>query len=310
MKLGLVTDSLAAYPLEKAAAICRNLGLEQVELGCGNWSPAPHVDLKTLTADSAARSRLLDALAENGLAISALNCSGNPLFPGEKGERDRAVAADTFLLAEQLGLDTVVMMSGLPGGCPEDRTPTWIVTSWPPETEEILRYQWKAAVPVWKGLAARARDHGVRHIALEFHGWQLVYNVETLRRLQNEVGGDLLGVNLDPSHPFWMGADPIEVAKALADCIYHVHIKDVRLEPAAGQNTLLDTKGVLEYASRSWNFVTPGSGHGADWWRAFLRTLRESGYDGALSIEQEDYTIPLEEALKKAVSLLRQVLPA
>ena len=310
MKLGLVTDSLAAYPLEKAAAICRNLGLEQVELGCGNWSPAPHVDLKTLTADSAARSRLLDALAESGLAISALNCSGNPLFPGEKGERDRAVAADTFLLAEQLGLDTVVMMSGLPGGCPEDRTPTWIVTSWPPETEEILRYQWKAAVPVWKGLAARARDHGVRHIALEFHGWQLVYNVETLRRLQNEVGGDLLGVNLDPSHLFWMGADPIEVAKALADCIYHVHIKDVRLEPAAGQNTLLDTKGVLEYASRSWNFVTPGSGHGADWWRGFLETLRSCGYDGALSIEQEDYTIPLEEALKKAVSLLRQVLPA
>ena len=310
MKLGLVTDSLAAYPLERAAAICRELGLEQVELGCGNWSPAPHVDLKQLTADAGARRRLLDILAENGLAISALNCSGNPLFPGEKGERDRAVAADTFLLAEQLGLDTVVMMSGLPGGCPEDRTPTWIVTSWPPETEEILRYQWQAAAPVWRGLAARARDHGVRHIALEFHGWQLVYNVETLRRLQSEVGGDLLGVNLDPSHLFWMGADPLEVAKALADCIYHVHIKDVRLEPAAGQNTLLDTKGVLEYASRSWNFVTPGSGHGADWWRAFLRTLRECGYDGALSIEQEDYTIPLEEALKKAVSLLRQVLPS
>ena len=310
MKLGLVTDSLAAYPLERAAAICRELGLEQVELGCGNWSPAPHVDLKQLTADAGARRRLLDILAENGLAISALNCSGNPLFPGEKGERDRAVAADTFLLAEQLGLDTVVMMSGLPGGCPEDRTPTWIVTSWPPETEEILRYQWQAAVPVWRGLAARARDHGVRHIALEFHGWQLVYNVETLRRLQSEVGGDLLGVNLDPSHLFWMGADPLEVAKALADCIYHVHIKDVRLEPSAGQNTLLDTKGVLEYASRSWNFVTPGSGHGADWWRAFLRTLRECGYDGALSIEQEDYTIPLEEALKKAVALLRQVRPS
>ena len=310
MKLGLVTDSLAAYPLERAAAICRELGLEQVELGCGNWSPAPHVDLKQLTADAGARRRLLDILAENGLAISALNCSGNPLFPGEKGERDRAVAADTFLLAEQLGLDTVVMMSGLPGGCPEDRTPTWIVTSWPPETEEILWYQWQAAVPVWRDLAARARDHGGRHIALEFHGWQLVYNVETLRRLQSEVGGDLLGVNLDPSHLFWMGADPLEVAKALADCIYHVHIKDVRLEPSAGQNTLLDTKGVLEYASRSWNFVTPGSGHGADWWRAFLRTLRECGYDGALSIEQEDYTIPLEEALKKAVALLRQVLPS
>ena len=310
MKLGLVTDSLAAYPLEKAAAICRNLGLEQVELGSGNWSPAPHVDLKQLTADSGARRRLLDTLAENGLSISALNCSGNPLFPGEKGARDRAVAADTFRLAGQLGVETVVMMSGLPGGCPEDHTPTWIVTSWPPETEEILRYQWETAVPVWRDLAAQARDCGVRRIALEFHGWQLVYSAETLRRLQSEAGGDMLGVNLDPSHLFWMGADPIEVAKALADCIYHVHIKDVRLEKAAGQNSLLDTKGVLEFASRSWNFVTPGRGHDAAWWRRFLETLRDCGYDGPLSIEQEDYTIPLEEALDQAAALLRQVLPA
>ena len=140
MKLGLVTDCLADRSLEEAAAVCRRLGLEQVELGCGNWSPAPHVDLEKLTADAGARHRLLDTLADNGLTVSALNCSGNPLFPGEKGARDRAVAEGTFLLAEQLGLDTVVMMSGLPGGSPEDRTPTWIVTSWPPETEEILRY--------------------------------------------------------------------------------------------------------------------------------------------------------------------------
>ena len=238
MKLGLVTDSLAAYSLPEAAAICRRLGLEQVELGCGNWSPAPHTDLKTLTADGSARHRLLDTLGENGLTISALNCSGNPLFPGEKGARDRAVAADTFRLAGQLGVDTVVMMSGLPGGCPEDRTPTWIVTSWPPETEEILRYQWETAVPV--------------------------------RRLQDAVGSELLGVNLDPSHLFWMGADPVEMARALADRIFHVHIKDVRLEKSAARNTLLDTKGVLEYGTRSWNFVTPGSGHGADWWQTFL----------------------------------------
>ena len=47
MKLGLVTDSLADRSLAEAAAVCRGLGLEQVELGCGNWSPAPHVDLKT-----------------------------------------------------------------------------------------------------------------------------------------------------------------------------------------------------------------------------------------------------------------------
>ena len=308
MKLGMVTDSLADLTLAEAAKVCHGLGLEQVELGCGNWSPAPHVNLDALTADAGERRRLTDTLAEQGLEISVLNCSGNPLFPGEKGERDRAVAEKTFTLAEQLGLKNVVMMSGLPGGCPEDRTPTWIVTSWPPETEEILRYQWETAVPVWRELTALAADRGVKRIALEFHGWQLVYSAETFRRLQDAVGSELLGVNLDPSHLFWMGADPVEMARALADRIFHVHIKDVRLEKSAARNTLLDTKGVLEYGTRSWNFVTPGSGHGADWWRTFLAALREGGYDGAVSIEQEDYTVPLETALEQAVSVLRQAM--
>ena len=305
MRLSIKTCTLD-MPFEAMLDFCVAQGVQAVEIGTGNWSGAPHIDLDELLGSETARQRWMDQLRRRNIALCALNCSGNPLA----FQKDWEVTEKTFRLAKLLGVEKIVMMSGLPGGCPEDRTPTWIVTSWPPETEEILRYQWKAAVPVWKALAARARDHGVKRIALEFHGWQLVYNVETLRRLRSEVGDDILGVNLDPSHLFWMGADPVEVARALADCIYHVHIKDVRLEPAAGQNTLLDTKGVLEFASRSWNFVTPGTGHDAAWWRRFLETLRDCGYDGALSIEQEDYTIPLEEALQKAVSLLRQALPA
>ena len=39
MKLGLVTDCLADRSLEEAAAVCRRLGLEQVELGCGQLVP-------------------------------------------------------------------------------------------------------------------------------------------------------------------------------------------------------------------------------------------------------------------------------
>ena len=293
MKLGLVTDSLADRSLAEAAAVCRGLGLEQVELGCGNWSPAPHVDLKRLTADAGARHRLLDTLGENGLTISALNCSGNPLFPGEKGAGDRAVAEGTFLLAEQLGVETVVMMSGLPGGCPEDRTPTWIVTSWPPETEEILHYQWKAAVPVWKALAARARDHGVKRIALEFHGWQLVYNVETLRRLRSEVGDDILGVNLDPSHLFWMGADPVEVARALADCIYHVHIKDISRTLENGRIYCPIGQGILPVEST-------------------VRWLEGRGYQGFYSLEWEKSALEgqgvgFEEQLDSFVSFMRGV---
>lgn len=307
MKLGLVTDCLADQTLEEAAQICQGLGLEQVELGCGNWSPAPHIDLDALVSDAGKRKALMNTLSAHNLTISALNCSGNPLFPGEKGERDRAVMKKTFLLAEHLGLKTVVMMSGLPGGCPGDAMPNWVVSSWPPETQEILDYQWSVAIPAWKRIAALARSHGVERLALEFHGWQLVYSTETFRRLRSAVG-DIVGVNLDPSHLFWMGADPLTVARELSGCIYHVHIKDVRIESAAGANTLLDTKGVLEFAARSWNYVTPGSGHGEDWWRQFIAILKYAGYDGPLSIEQEDYTIPTMDALRQGTALMQAVL--
>ena len=185
--------------------------------------------------------------------------------------------------------------------------PNWVVSSWPPETQEILNYQWSVAIPQWEKIVELANHHGVERLALELHGWQLVYNTETFCRLRDAVG-DTVGMNLDPSHLFWMGTDPIEMAGELAGSIYHVHIKDVRIEPAAGKNTLLDTKGVLEFASRSWNYVTPGSGHDESWWRRFVGALKAAGYDGPLSIEQEDYTIPTMDALRQGAALMRKVL--
>ena len=100
MKLGLVTDCLADRSLEEAAAVCRRLGLEQVELGCGNWSPAPHVDLEKLTADAGARHRLLDTLAA---------CTGI-VSPGWVAEM--AVAIETV----RIGGYTLVTILGALGG--------------------------------------------------------------------------------------------------------------------------------------------------------------------------------------------------
>lgn len=307
MKLGLVTDCFPGTTLEEAAAHCRQLGFDQVELGCGNWSPAPHINLDALLADQGRRAHLTDTLTAHGLTLSALSCSGNPLFPGEKGAADRATVEKTFTLAEHLGLKTVVMMSGLPGGCPEDRCPNWIVTCWPPEVQDILRYQWTVAVPTWRQLIRQAHDHGVERIALELHGWQLVYNVDTFRRLRGETDATL-GVNLDPSHLFWMGADPIAAATALGDAIYHVHIKDTRVEPAAALSTVLETRDVLDIPHRGWNYVTPGTGHDENWWRAFIGALRSAGYDGPLSMEQEDFSMPTMEALKQGVAVLRRAM--
>lgn len=142
MKIGMITDSLGALSFEAMLAAAAELKLETLEFACGNWSTAPHLDLGAMLDSVAARRDFAAKVADHGLAVAALNCSGNPLHPGPKGALHHRITLDTIRLASLMGVDRVVMMSGLPGG-PGDANPNWIVTDWPPECLEIQRYQWE-----------------------------------------------------------------------------------------------------------------------------------------------------------------------
>jgi sugar phosphate isomerase/epimerase len=112
------------------------------------------------------------------------------------------------------------------------------------------------------------------------HGNQLVYNVPTLLRLRKEIG-PIVGANLDPSHLFWMGADPLAAVDALGDAIHHAHAKDTALnEVALSLAGRLETVGHEKVKDRAWNYITLGYGRGDQWWRAFCYRLRLNGYDG------------------------------
>jgi len=308
MKIGLVTDGLGHLSFDDLLTTCKKLGIEEIELGCGNWSAAPHVDIDAWLSNSKLIESIKKSLEENKIRISAFNCSGNPLYPGEKGEDDREIVRKTFELASIFDVKTIVMMSGLPGGGPNDEYPNWIITSWPPETLKIINYQWNVAIPYWQETVKMAKKYGVEKIAIEPHGYQLVYNIENFRKLKG-VTDDIIGFNLDPSHLFWMGADPLEVIRELRNDIYHVHIKDVRIEKKpAGLNTLLDTKHVLEFPKRSWNFAIPSYGHPIDFWKNFIVQLKMVNYDGVLSIEHEDYTIEPYKGINKTIDLLKNIM--
>jgi sugar phosphate isomerase/epimerase len=307
MKIGMLTDSVPHLDFDPMLEFSAELGIACLEFGCGNWSSAPHIQLDRLLESEGARREFLARIAGHGLAISALNCSGNPLHPGTEGARQHEVTVKTFRLARLLGIDRIVMMSGLPGG-PGDANPNWIVTEWPPECRSILQYQWdEKIIPYWRELGQVARDNGIRRICLELHGHQAVYNPHTLDRLRNAVG-DAVGANYDPSHPIWMGADPLAAVRALGEAIYYVHAKDTRVEPVpAGIDGVLETRPASEVGARSWNYVTLGYGHGEEWWRQFCAALRMAGYDDVLSIEHEDSLMDPLEGVRKSVQLLRNV---
>lgn len=246
MRFCLNTDCLGYMPFEEMLDTVAALGYESIEIACGNWSKAPHIDLDAMLASEETRKNYMDAIAKRGLVLEVLNCSGNQLAPNEEGKQHQEVVEKTFKLAGLLGIKKIVMMSGCPGGSAEDHTPNWIVTSWPPITTQILNWQWEEVlIPYWKKTVELAKANGIEKIALENHGCQMVYNPETLIRLRDAVG-PMVGMNLDPSHLMWMGGDPVTAVHKLgADRIYHVHAKDVRMERNyIGPDGVLDTKTI------------------------------------------------------------------
>lgn len=71
---------------------------------------------------------------------------------------------------------------------------------------------------------------------------------------------------------------------------------------------VLDTKPYTQEQDRGWIFRTCGYGHGAEWWKEFVSTLRMFGYDNVLSIEHEDSLLSSEEGLTKAVGFLKDIV--
>jgi sugar phosphate isomerase/epimerase len=309
MKIGMITDSLGDMDAEELVKTAAELGIERLEFAGGNWSRAPHLNLDRMLESAPARREFLARLRDHGIALSALNCSGNPVHPGEHGRRHREVTEKTVKLASLLGVERVVMMSGCPGG-PGDANANWVTTSWPAEMQTILKYQWEEVlIPYWRGLVAYANGLGIRKLCLELHGHQNVYSVETFQRLRDAVG-DTVGVNFDPSHLMWMGADPLRAIPALDGAIYHVHAKDTRIDPGiAGLNGRIEFKTNDRASERAWNYVTLGLGHDEAWWRKFCAALRAVGYDDVLSIEHEDVTMTPLEGVRKSVELLKRVIP-
>lgn len=304
MKLGVFLVLFGDRPLEAALDEAASRGLDAVEIGAGDNSP--HCRPDELLADEGKRRAFLHAVESRGLSISALSCHSNPLHPraavaGPAHETFRKVV----LLAERLGVPVVNTFSGCPGDHDGAVHPNWPVAPWPTEFREILDWQWREKIiPYWREQAAFLDGHRVK-VGLELHGGFSVHSPATMLRLRRETG-PAVGANLDPSHLWWQGIDPVQAVRLLGGAIHHVHAKDAAIDPvnvnAAG---VLDMTSYADVAGRAWQFRTVGYGHDLKTWADFVSALRVAGYDHAVSIEHEDGLMSVGEGLTKAVANLR-----
>ena len=310
MKLCVLANLYAKKPLEEVLGIMRDLGVDAVEIGCGGYPGKDHCDPEVLLNDDAKLKEWCGLFDKYGIELAALSCHGNPVHPDKKiAEAYDRDFRNACLLAEKVGVDTIITFSGCPGDHPGAKYPNWVTCLWPDDFLAILDYQWnEVLIPYWKEAAAFAKSHGVTHVALELHPGFCCYNTETLLKLRAAVG-DVIGANFDPSHLVWQGMEPAAAIRMLGDAIYHVHAKDTKIDKInTARIGVLDTKHYSDEINRAWVFRSVGYGHDAAWWRDLVDNLRLVGYDKVLSIEHEDSLMSIDEGLGKAVSTLKEVI--
>ena len=310
MKLSVLANLYGKKTLDETLKILTGLGVHTVEIGAGGYPGKAHCNPAELLADEKKFEEFVATFKKYDVEICALAAHGNPLHPNEaEAKRYDEDFRNAVLLAEKLGLDTVITFSGCPGDHEGAKYPNWVTCPWPEDFLAILDWQWnEKVIPYWKKTGAFAKEHGVDHIAFEMHPGFCVYNPETLLRLREAVG-DVIGANFDPSHLIWQGMDPVAAIRALKGAIYHVHAKDTKIDKYnTAVNGVLDTKHYGRELERAWVFRTVGYGNNESYWRDLVSNLRLCGYDRVLSIEHEDSVMSIDEGLRKAVSFLKDII--
>ena len=310
MELGVLTNLYASKSLDETLSILHGMGVTMAEIGCGGYPGKAHCDPKVLLNDDAALAEFKATFEKYDMKISCLSCHGNAVHP------DKAIAkafhddfVDAVLLAEKLGVDTIVTFSGCPGDHEGAKYPHWVTCPWPEDFLAILEWQWnEVLIPYWKETAAFAKAHGVTKIAFEMHPGFAVYNPETLMKMRAAVG-DVIGANFDPSHLIWQGIEPVAAIRYLQGAIYHFHAKDTKIDKInTAKIGVLDTKHYGDELNRAWVFRACGYGNDATYWKEIVSALRLTGYDKVMSIEHEDSLMSIDEGLTKAVDFLKPIL--
>src|SRR6202171_2471958 len=324
MKLGVYTAVLHDRSLRDALLTIASLGLHGAEINAGGFLPTPHLPGEGLLSGGLDPGDYLAAFDETGVELTGLNANGNPLHADPAvGPEDAEDLRRAIRVAGLLGVRRVVTMSGLPAAHPGGSWPAWHVNPWDSGYLDSLDYQWDVvAVPFWREIDALARDHDVK-VCIEMHPQNLVFNPPTLQRLVEKTDATHVGAEMDPSHLFWQGIDPVAAIDYLGDLVFHAAAKDTRINPACAVYGVLDDRftpvpqGEIANGSggrhtvnrwptdSSWDFVAVGRGHDVAFWSRFLTALARVDPDMAVNIEHEDTELGQLEGLEVAASTLK-----
>jgi inosose dehydratase len=252
----------AVPPYARVLTELAECGYEGTELGPWGYLPT---DPPTLRRELAAR----------GLALAG---AFHPVTLHDPSLRDGALrgALDAIALLADLGAPVLVLAEAgdaararLAGRVPADGSASLGDDGWARLCDGASE------------IARRARERGLL-TAFHPHAGSYVETPAEVERLLAGADPDLVGLCLDTGHIAYGGGDPLAVARAHADRVRHVHLKDLRRAVHASAVA----RG-MDFPGAVGEGVFAPLGEGSLDLRATLRALADTGYAGWLIVEQD-----------------------
>ena len=282
----------ADLSLEEACKVFSEMGYGGIELAVQSG-----LDIERAADDMEYAEKVKTVFNQNGLGCWAISahllgqCVGDvwdsrldgfvpPDLAGKPDEIQKWAVEQMKIVpkaAKNMGVDTVTGFMG---------SPIWKYWySFPQTSPEQVEAGYDEIVELWTPIFDVFDEYEIK-FALEVHPTEIAFDYYSAKKLLEKFGyRKTLGFNFDPSHLLWQGIKPELFIRDFGDRIYHVHMKDVKLNQD-GRTGILGSHLEFGDTRRGWNFVSLG--HGNVDFDAIIRELNAIGYKGPLSVEWED----------------------
>jgi sugar phosphate isomerase/epimerase len=242
MKLGVNSVLFGGHDMETAFKYTQLCGYDGIEISA---------------IDSMSEHLILDRWKETAPRVKELSKQYNlPVMAMEQPSQDAAKMESAFQAAAEIG---IAIVNCGPGGKANDES------------------TYQSVVDSLGNLADRAKHYGVT-LCFKAHVGQYVFNTPTTLKVLAALNHPNLGLDMDPSHIWRAGEDPVEAIGAVVKRIKHVHIRDCK--------------------GRQQNPGTPqmqANGRGDINLLGYIKVLHESGYSGPVDLEvigAKDFDVP------------------
>jgi sugar phosphate isomerase/epimerase len=282
MKIGFLTACLPNLELEDLVLWASKQGFKTLELAAWPFESdrdyqARQIDAANFKVDEA--KKVKDLFAKHNMEISAMAYYDNNLHP-DLANRNYYLNHLKKVIDTASILD--VKLVGTFVGSVPDLSPNENIKEIRKVFNDILKYAADKNVSIM-----------IENCPME--NWMrfglpgnYAYSPELWDALFNELPHENFGLNLDPSHLYWLGIDYIQAAKDYTSKIFHAHAKDTEILGEGEYQFGIYGRQIdpIPWKSGWWRYRMPGLGE-IDW-SQFISTLQENGYNNVLSIEHED----------------------